>query len=169
MMTLKTLEIPVGWIRVIALSGLCLVGSSLGCQQKMPETLVQGGYDQKEMDDAIALARSTTQKFIEELQNPKGNSHSVKAPITDNGETEHFWLTDVTYKDGVFNGKIGNEPGMVTNVKIGQDWQINQADISDWMYFRDGKMYGNYTARPLMKAMPEAERKLLESMLAEPL
>jgi len=33
----------------------------------------------------------------------------------------------------------------VGNVKIGQKWTIKQSEISDWMFMRDGKIYGNYT------------------------
>lgn len=54
------------------------------------------------------------------------------------------------------------------NVKIGQAWTIGKDEISDWMFMRDGKMHGNYTMRPLLKTMPEAEAEKYRSMLAEP-
>lgn len=62
-----------------------------------PETLVRSGYDEKEMDAAIARARKEVDQFLKEFEAKNGNSFSVKAPIEDNGQTEHFWLTDVTY------------------------------------------------------------------------
>jgi uncharacterized protein YegJ (DUF2314 family) len=40
--------------------------------------------------------------------------------------------------------------------------------MADWSYFRDGKMVGNYTLRPLMKQMPAAEAEQLKKILAEP-
>jgi uncharacterized protein YegJ (DUF2314 family) len=36
------------------------------------------------------------------------------------------------------------------------------------MFMRDGKMHGNYTMRPLLKAMPEEEAAKLRSLLASP-
>jgi uncharacterized protein YegJ (DUF2314 family) len=53
-------------------------------------------------------------------------------------------------------------------VKIGQKWTIKKAEISDWMYMRGGKMYGNYTLRPLLKTIPQAEAAKLRALLAEP-
>jgi uncharacterized protein YegJ (DUF2314 family) len=137
------------------------------CSQQ-PETLVDGGYDEAEMDAAIARARSEVDAFIAELDAGNGTNFAVKAPIEDDGETEHFWLTDVVYRDGEFEGVIGNDPGIVTNVKFGQKWTIEKSDISDWMFMRDDKMHGNYTMRPLLKTMPEQEAAKFREMLAEP-
>lgn len=133
-----------------------------------PETLVEGGYDEKEMDAAIARARSEVDKFIAELENPTGIDHAVKAPIEDNGQVEHFWLSNLTFENGEFKGIIDDEPGVVKNVKLGQEWTVKKADISDWMFMRDDKMYGNYTMRPLLKTLPPEEAAQLRSILAEP-
>lgn len=135
---------------------------------RSPETLVKGGYDEKEMEAATARARREVDSFVSDLEAKKGSDFSVKAPIKDGGETEHFWLTDVAYRDGKFTGKIGNDPGLVSNVKLGQDWTIDKAEISDWMFMRDGKMHGNYTLRPLLKTMPDEEAEKLKAMLADP-
>lgn len=133
-----------------------------------PKTLVQGGYDQQEMDAAIARAQREVDAFIEELSKRNGSDFAVKAPIEDQGKTEHFWLTDVVYRDGEFEGLIGNDPGVVGNVKFGQKWKLKKSQISDWMFMRDGKMHGNYTMRPLLKTMPKDEAAQFEAMLANP-
>jgi len=142
-----------------------LLISLCGCN-KTPDTLVESGYDEMEMESAIARSRSEVDSFIAELSNPTGMNHAVKAPIEDDGEIEHFWLTEVSFQNGEFEGTINNEPGLVGNVQIGQKWTVSKTEISDWMFMRDGKMHGNYTLRPLLKTMPEAEE--LRSMLAEP-
>jgi len=135
---------------------------------KTPETLIEDGYDEQEMDAAIAKARSEVDAFIAELSKGNGTDFAVKAPIEDEGETEHFWLTDVVYRDREFEGVIGNDFGIVGNVKFGQKWTIKKAEISDWMFMRNGKMYGNYTLRPLLKTMPEEEAAKPRSILADP-
>jgi uncharacterized protein YegJ (DUF2314 family) len=147
----------------LVLFSLCLCACD-----STPPTLVRDGYDEQEMDAAIAQARSSVDRFISELTKPTGTSHAVKAPIEDDGEVEHFWLTEVIYRNGKFEGTIGNEPGAVGNVKMGQKWTIGKTEISDWMFMRDGKMHGNYTMRPLLKAMPEGEAARFRSMFAEP-
>jgi uncharacterized protein YegJ (DUF2314 family) len=146
---------------------VCLILATCSCS-KSPETLVKGGYDEKEMDAAIARARSEVDVFIAEMLKGNGTDFAVKAPIQDKEETEHFWLTDIVYRNGKFEGVIGNDPGIVTNVKSGQKWTIKKSEISDWMFMRDGKIYGNYTMRPLLKTMPEEEAARFRSMLANP-
>jgi uncharacterized protein YegJ (DUF2314 family) len=147
---------------------VALILALSGCLRFKPETLIDSGYDEKEMDAAIARARSEVDAFIAELQSPTGEDHAVKARITDGDNVEHFWLGDVTYVNGEFRGVINNEPGVVNNVKIGQPWMVKKADISDWLFMRDGKMHGNYTMRPLLKTLPEKEAAKYRSMLAEP-
>jgi uncharacterized protein YegJ (DUF2314 family) len=151
---------------ITLLLGLILLS---GCSSsKSPSTLVEGGYDQNEMDASIARARLEVDSFIAEMAKGNGTDFAVKVPIQQKDETEHFWLTDVVYHNGKFEGVIGNEPGIVTNVKMGQRWSVKKSEISDWLFMRDGKMYGNYTVRPLLKTMPEEEAAKVKSMLANP-
>lgn len=143
--------------------------SFCGCKGRdKPDTLVESGYDQKEMDEAIARARKEVDAFIAELASPKGSEHAVKAPIQDAGKTEHFWLSNVTYQNETFEGTINNEPGVVNNVKLGQKWKVAKAEISDWMYMLNDKMHGNYTMRPLLQTLPKDQAEQLRAMLATP-
>lgn len=152
------------WALLLALA----VVAGTSCDKPKPETLVEGGYDEAEMEAAIARARSEVDRFIEELEKGDGSDFAVKAPIEENGKVEHFWLTDVVYRDGKFEGLIGNDPGIVSHVKLEQDWTIEKSEISDWMFMRDGKMYGNYTMRPLLKTLSPEEAAQFRSILAEP-
>jgi uncharacterized protein YegJ (DUF2314 family) len=147
---------------------LLLVAACAACSDPKPETLVEGGYDEAEMAAAIARAQTEVDSFIATLSNGNGSDFAVKVPIDDKGETEHFWLTDITYRDGEFEGRIGNDPGVVTNVRFGQTVKVRKDKISDWLFMRDGKMHGNYTLRPLLATMSEEEAARYRSMLAEP-
>jgi len=151
--------------RALALLSLVLLLCS--CRRD-PETLVRGGYDEREMDAAIARARAEVDVFIAALSKGDGSDFAVKAPIQDGGETEHFWLTDVVYRDGAFEGLIGNDPGTVKNVKFGQKWKLSKLEISDWLFMKDGKMHGNYTLRPLLKTMSKAEAAKWRAQFADP-
>jgi uncharacterized protein YegJ (DUF2314 family) len=146
---------------------MCLILAICSCKRS-PETLVKEGYDEEEMEAAIARARSEVDSFIAEMSKGNGTDFAVKVPIEDKGETEHFWLTDIAYQNGKFEGVIGNDPGIVTNVKSGQKWTVKKSEISDWMFMRDGKMHGNYTIRPLLKTMSEKEAAKFRSIMANP-
>ena len=153
--------------RLVPFLILSLVSLLCSCKRD-PETLVKGGYDEQEMEAAIARARAEVDVFIAALEKGKDSDYAVKAPIGDRGEVEHFWLTDVAYREGAFEGLIGNEPGLVANVKLGQKWKLRKSEISDWMFVRDEKIHGNYTMRPLLKTMKPEEAEIWRSRFAEP-
>ncbi len=146
---------------------VCLIVWSCSCA-RTPDTLIEGGYDEQEMDAAISEARQTVDRFITELEAGNGSDFAVKVPIEDGGKTEHFWLTDIVLRDDKFHGVIGNDPGVVSNVTFGQEWSVGKTEITDWMFMRNDKMYGNYTVRPLLKTMPEEQAAQVRSMLADP-
>ena len=134
-----------------------------GCH-KRPDTLVND-YDPKAMETAISTAKGRVDEFIAVLKANGADSFSVKAPITDSHGTEHFWITDVSFADGFFTGKVGNEPGIVKNVQLGQDWKIAKGDISDWMYMRGNKIHGGFTIDPLLHSYPKEQADALRSRL----
>jgi uncharacterized protein YegJ (DUF2314 family) len=137
----------------------------LAACSKDPETLVRTGYDEAQMEAAIARARREVEEFVKVLAATNADSFSVKAPIKDENGTEHFWITDVRYEKGEFVGMIGNDPGIVENVKIGQVWRIKKEEISDWMYVRGERIHGGYTIDVLLPTMDEAEANSLRRKL----
>jgi uncharacterized protein YegJ (DUF2314 family) len=126
--------------------------------------------DDAEMVAAIAKARASLPEFWQVFEKrERGESDfSLKVRITDQGGTEHFWATDIKRQRGKTVGTIDNDPNIVTSVKLGDTIEISDADISDWLYLRDGKMVGNETLRPLLKRMPPAEADELRKMMANP-
>lgn len=117
------------------------------------------------MDAAIATARGKIEEFKKVLAAKEGEMFSVKTPVEENGLTEHFWLSDVSYSDGVFSGKIANEPGIVGNVKFGDSWTVKETEISDWMFMRGEMIHGGFTLEPLLKSMPEEQAEELRAKL----
>ncbi|MBN2342601.1 MAG: DUF2314 domain-containing protein [Deltaproteobacteria bacterium] len=120
-------------------------------------TMVEVEQDDAEMAQAIQTARKTVDVFLSRFQHPrKGDTHfSVKMKLTYQTESEHVWLTDIVYENGVFVGKIANDPEVVTHVRFGETVQVAREDISDWMWLANGKMHGGYTFRGLLKNMPK--------------
>jgi uncharacterized protein YegJ (DUF2314 family) len=126
--------------------------------------------DDPEMTAAIAVARETLPQFWQVFEKrERGESDfALKVRIADGSGVEHFWTTDLKRRDGKTVGTINNDPNTVASVKLGDQIEIPEADITYWLYFRDGKMVGNHTLRPLFKHMPAAEVERLRKLLANP-
>jgi uncharacterized protein YegJ (DUF2314 family) len=134
---------------------------------KDPDTLVRGGYSQAQMDAGIARARKEVGAFLDVLAKDDADSFAVKVPITDKNGTEHFWLVDIEYDKAKasFTGKIGNRPGIVRNVKSGQEWTVKRDEITDWNYTRGEKIHGGYTIDPLLASMPKDQAAAMKARL----
>ena len=123
-----------------------------------------------EMNAAIAKARASLPDFwqVYEKREQGESGFSLKVKITDNEKIKHFWVVDVERKDGKISGSINNDPDIVQNVKLGDKITVNEPDISDWLYLRNGKMVGNFTLRALFKRMSKSEVEKYKQMLADP-
>jgi uncharacterized protein YegJ (DUF2314 family) len=155
-------------MRILFLTLYLLAVSTAGCEPA--DRVIHVHESDAEMNAAIAKARSTLPSFWALFARPqKGESDfALKVKITDSHGVEHFWCTDLQ-NDGIrISGVVNNDPNLVTSVKLGQRIEIKPDDISDWLYVRGGKMYGNFTVRPLFKSMKPEELAKVKALLAEP-
>jgi uncharacterized protein YegJ (DUF2314 family) len=142
-----------------------------GCKHHpSQDKVVMVNADDSEMSAAMAAARSKVAEFWRRLDKPADGEtgFSVKVPVTDPNGTEYFWLTNLSLAGGKVAGTIDNDPNIVKTVRTGQRIEMAQDSVVDWLYMRDGKMYGNYTVRPLLKTMDPAEAQQLKAIMAEP-
>jgi uncharacterized protein YegJ (DUF2314 family) len=127
--------------------------------------------EDQEMNEAKDKARASLAHFWEKFANPgpddSGFSIKVALPYGRNN-TEHIWTRDIERKDGKISAVINNTPRDVKTVRLGQRIDVADAQISDWMYMRAGKIVGNYTMRPLLKRMPPQDAARYRAMLADP-
>ena len=123
---------------------------------KRPETLTED-YDKDKMELAIEQANNSFGDFLASFQNPQigDSAFFLKVRIEDENGIEHFWLGNLTLDAEPFMGIIENDPGVVKNVVVGQTYKFYKKDISDWMYFSNGVMQGNYTLKVLLESMPK--------------
>jgi uncharacterized protein YegJ (DUF2314 family) len=126
--------------------------------------------DDPEMVAAIAKARATLPKFwtVFNKRKHKEDSFALKVEISDSHGTELFWAIDIERRGENISGTIDNKPDTVQSVKSGDRIKIADNQISDWVYMRDEKMFGNFTIRPLFKSMSTSEVDFYEKILAEP-
>ena len=120
--------------------------------------------DDAKMLAAIEKARSTVDRFIAALDDPKPaqSFFSVKIPVKDGDHVEHMWITPVRYENDRFFGVINNEPDMVETVEIGDEVDVAKDEISDWMFVEDGKLMGGYTLRVLRDGSSAEDREAFD-------
>ena len=153
--------------RVLVLSVLALIAFS-SCSKH--DKVIGIKDDDPAMIAAIAKARETLPLFWRafEKQERGETEFALKVRITDKHGSEHFWATDLEHRDGKIKGIINNDPNIVAKVKIGDVIEIPEADITDWLYMREGKMVGNFTLKVLFKQMPKKEVDFYKSIMVDP-
>lgn len=134
------------------------------------DPVIDVSADDPEMNAAIAQARESLPHFWQVFKNPaQGESDfALKVRIEDGNNVEFFWVTNVRRDAGKVYGVIANDAGRVRTVKLGDEIEVADDSIADWLYWRDGKMVGNFTLRALFKHMPDEEVERLKAMMAEP-
>ncbi len=134
-----------------------------GCERQPGVVMVE--EDDAAMDAAVQQARATVERFIAALESPAAGQgdFSVKAafPVAE-GESEHMWLMNVSYRDGLLHGEVNNDPVSTKAVRLGDQASVAPAEISDWMYVENGRAIGAYTTRVLLSRMSEKERRQIE-------
>jgi uncharacterized protein YegJ (DUF2314 family) len=157
---------------VILCFGFVFVAGQTSCSrhQSKDDQTISVHEDDAEMNAAIAKARCSLTNFwqIYDKRDHGESDFSLKVKIHDKDKVEHFWVVDLQRRDAKIFGTINNDPDIVQNVRIGERIEVNEAEISDWLYMRDGKMVGNYTLRVLFKQMSKEDVEKYKQMLADP-
>ena len=156
---------PMKNLFLIAATAL-LVGCSQGAEK--PETYVSINAESPEMIAAHKEARRTLGDFVTKIKNPPQDwsemSLKVALPTKDNS-LEHIWMSDIQTTANEYEGTVGNDPYNVEGVKFGDRVKFKYADISDWQYMKDGKLYGHYTTRALLPTLPPEQQKQMNAIL----
>jgi uncharacterized protein YegJ (DUF2314 family) len=125
-----------------------------------------------EMAAAIGKARATLPAFWASYDAPKPSEtgHSLKVRFaTRKNNGEHIWMDEVKkLADGRYSGRFANEPRDLPGKHASDPAEFAQADISDWMFMRNGKIVGGETIRVLLKSMTKADADTLRARLETP-
>ena len=155
---------------VAAFAGLGAPTAGAKAEDRSPVIDVNNGN--AEMNAAIAKARATLPTFWASFEAPKpsetGHSLKVRFP-THRNNGEHIWIADVKKTaDGRYAGRFANEPRDLPGKRAGDVTEFKQADITDWMFTRNGKIVGGETIKPLLKSMPKADADALRARMEQP-
>ena len=160
-------------VAAVFAAALALLGSptmSVRAEERSPVIDVRTG--DPEMNAAIAQARSTLQAFWASYQAPKpsetGHSLKVRFPYGSNSG-EHIWMAEVKKVGDIsYSGQFANAPVHLRGKRAGDVVEFTQADISDWMFLRNGKIVGGETIKPMLKRMTKADADALRARMESP-
>jgi uncharacterized protein YegJ (DUF2314 family) len=130
----------------------------------VPAIVFVSGED-KAMAWAVEKAGLTLWYFIESLSNPlpEQSCFAVKIKIRNEKYAEHIWLTDPEFdQEGNLFGTVGNEPGNVTSVRMGDRIGVESSLVSDWMMIESGRLIGGYSIRAFRDSIPENEQRAFD-------
>lgn len=139
-----------------------------GCGMDQPvDRVTDVADDDPQMNAAIETARKSVDTFIAVLKSPKPGQieFSVKMEFIDGEDSEHMWLTPVSFDGKNFQGTVSNDPRDVRTVKLGQKVSVAPDQISDWMYIDNGKLVGGFTSRVLRDKLTPDERAEFDKSL----
>jgi uncharacterized protein YegJ (DUF2314 family) len=99
------------------------------------------------MQLAIQKAKRELPLFLQERANPSSTARDFKVKVAfQSGTTvEHMWVTPFRPNGSGFEGKLKNQPNLVTSLQWGQDVKFEREQISDWAYIKNGIQYGHFT------------------------
>ena len=167
---------PLKWIVLAAITGVCVFGiltigpaPEVSAEDRSPIVDVRTG--DPEMNAAIARARGTLPTFWASYESPKPSEagHSLKVHFLTRRGGEHIWMAEVKKKpDGTYTGLFANEPRDLPGKRAGDLVKFTEADISDWMFMRNGKIVGGETIKPTLKSLPKADADALRARMEQP-
>ena len=136
------------FIGIVAIGLLIVKALDFFRRSRLPETLTSVDPDDPELQAAYANAHQSLPYFWEKRDsalNPE--DYFVKVRIEDEYGAEHFWLENPALDGDQITGIVGNDPGVVRCVEVGQKVSYPTSQISDWMYTEGDYIHGNFTAR----------------------
>lgn len=121
-----------------------------------------------QMNEAMRQARKSLPLFWRHLELHPEMDHSLKVALpTGGGSLEHIWVGDISVEGDKISAVLANDPIDLPGLSFGSPVTFSREQISDWSYVKDGKMYGHYTTRVVVKHVDPAEAAQLRAMLSE--
>jgi len=120
-----------------------------------------------EIAAAMETARRTLPRFFELSRAGLRGAYLLKMSIEQAGEIEHIWMEIDSYRDGVFLGRLANDPRNPGRYRFGDEVGLRETDVEDWMIRTDTHRYGAYTIRALLKQMPPADAEALRRQIRD--
>ncbi len=161
---------PVALVALAAFAVLGAATAGITAEERSPVINVPSGN--AEMSAAIAKARATLATFWASYEAPKpsekGHSLKVRFPNA-HDDGEHIWIAEVKkLAVGRYSGRFANTPRYLPGKREGDVTEFKEADITDWMFIRNGKIVGGETIKLLLKSLPKPDADALRAKMETP-
>lgn len=150
-------------------SPVALSAAPAPTSQAQDDKVVNFGEEDAEMNAAIASARKTLPVFWKHLQASPTTPHFLKVAFpTPDGGHEHIWVKQMHRTGGdTVTAMLANRPDNVPGLSPYVPVTFKPEQISDWAYEKNGKFYGHYTTRVVIKHIDPAEAAEVRATLSE--
>ena len=71
---------------------------------------------------------------------------------------EHMWISDVRFDGTTVSGTLLNDPHDLRSVRAGDAVSAGMDRLADWMYVREGIVFGGFTVDVIRQGMSDGER-----------
>ena len=130
--------------------------------------------NQAGLAEAEMQARSHLTTFLDFALDDQGRARenaALKISMTGYGGTdETIWVRPFALRDGRYVGLLANEPKSTDTKHVGDPVAFSADQVRDLYFFGDdGKMYGSYTTRVLLRDMaPQTARQITRILSPTP-
>ena len=112
----------------------------------------------------LALIEALRQQFIDGCEMPVRHHHDIRLPE----EADATLLLMPAWIEGRYIGYLANDPNHMPNKQIGSKVHFSAQQIRDRGYFgANGKLFGHYTTRVLVKTLPQNQAKPILDLLSD--
>jgi uncharacterized protein YegJ (DUF2314 family) len=125
---------------------------------------IPSNFQCDQLRDSVSKARETLPYFIDQVSKNVDGAY-IKFPIkTPGGMTEHIWAYVHSFRDGVFNVSLVNEPFDRTQSTTGRH-DVSAKEIDDWQVAQpDGRLKGAYSLIALFQYYESQNKRLSPKM-----
>ena len=107
-----------------------------------------------DMEEASQKANSMWSVFVNAFEQRRSDqTFAVKAPFTDEQETEYMWLIVTEINEETVTGTLDNEPVYLRNVDAGDILTVTLDQVNDWLYTDGNKLIGGFTTEAITRQM----------------
>ena len=136
--------------------------------RRRSDTVIDVASGDARMTAARDRALAGLATFWQHAEAPRAGEgdFALKVALTTRaGSLEHIWSAVESRNGDAIVVRISNDPVDIANVRLGSVLTVREAQISDWMFRRNGRIVGAESLRVLVETMPPAEAARYRAML----
>jgi uncharacterized protein YegJ (DUF2314 family) len=140
-----------------------LLCAPLAAHAQITDRVVDVSAADAEMNAAKAKGRATLPEFLSRFASPAADESDFAIKydlIPEPGRVEFIWAKVISRSPGTIVAQLINEP-QDGRWKIDQQVTVNDAEVIDWGYMKNGVMQGNFTTRVLLGHVTPAEAEAI--------